>query len=169
MNAPYVNFDISQLQQFRKKDLIRYVIPSLDIAPEGSVISLPTLEGEVTISAGEETLVMIGPCRDLYPVTATLFSQQYRIISGSAENVADLVRHMGWNPEFLRPCRLKVSSYVYAKAVDQDFRVFVREHNTSLYGKAGDYYVVNVDRPNQPYIIQADVLAQTYEKVERIL
>lgn len=169
MTPHCVSFDISKLQRFRKKDLIRYVIASLDIAPAGTTITLTTLEGNVVISAGEDTLVMIGPCQDLYPITAALFSKQYQITSDSTEAVAALVQQLGWDLKLFRPCRLKKPSYIYAKAVDCDFQVFVQEHNTILYGNAGDYFVVNTDRLNQPYIIQADVMLQTYEKVESSL
>lgn len=163
MSSQSVHFDISQLCRYRKKDLLRYVIASTDIASQGAAISLSTLEGEVVITAGEDTLVMVGPCQDVYPVTRELFSRQYKTVPESVDAVKNLACQYGWELKKLSPCRLKTASYIYATAVDRDFSVSLRERNAILYGKAGDYYAVSAHLPDNPYIIQADVMAQTYQ------
>lgn len=155
-----VHFDLTELPCYRKKDLLRHMIPSLDLAKAGETITLPTLEGDVAITAGEDTYVMIGPCRDVYPITRQRFSRQYQILPGPAE-----LEMPGMDPKKLRPCRLKILSCIYAKAVDRDFQVFVREHNAVITGRPGDFYAVSADQPDQPYIIQAEVMAKTYEKL----
>lgn len=165
MSSQSVHFDISQLCRYQKKDLLRYVIASTDIAPQGTAISLSTLEGEVVVTAGEDTLVMVGPCQDVYPVTRGLFSQQYKIVSDSVDAVESLACRYGWDSKKLSPCRLKTLSYIYATAVDRDFSVYVKEHRATIYGKAGDYYAISPHRSDSPYIIQADVMAKTYEKI----
>lgn len=164
MSAPAVQFSLNQLQRYRKRDLVRYMIPSLEIAPAGTALSLSTLEGGVTITAGEETLVMVGPCQDVYPVTRELFSQQYSTVPESVDAVKALADENGWELAKVSACRLKTLSYIYATAVDRDFSVYVKEHHATIYGNAGDYYAVSAQRPENPYIIQAEIMAKTYEK-----
>jgi phosphoglycolate phosphatase len=164
MNGAAVSFALSQLQRYRKRDLVRYMIPSLDIAPAGDAISLSTLEGEVIITAGEDTLVMIGPCQDVYPISRQLFQRQYAISTEETAAVAELAERNGWNLKKISSCRLKILSDIYATAVGRDFSVYVREHNATIYGKAGDYYAVSAQNPENPYIIQGDILEKTYEK-----
>lgn len=164
MSGAAVSFALSQLQRYRKRDLVRYMIPSLDIAPAGACVSLSTLEGEVTITTGEDTLVMIGPCQDVYPISRQLFQRQYAISPETTDAVAELAERYGWPGEKFSSCRLKAFSYIYATAVDRDFSVYVKEHRATIYGKAGDYYAVSAQQPENPYIIQAQVMEKTYEK-----
>lgn len=167
MNTPtnLVEFDISHLQRFRKKDLLRQFIPSVDVAPMGAQIILETLEGNVTITASEDTYIMIGPCGDVYPLTRERFCQQYQIVPGSLP----VCNPWGVDPQKIRSCKLKVPSYIYAKAVDRDFCVFVREHNAVIHGKKGDFYAVSADLIDHPYIIQAEIMAKSYEPEEPVV
>ena len=162
-----VHYDISRLQLYRKKDLPRSCIKSLDVAQRGSKITLLTLEGPVEITAGPDTYIMVGPCADIYPITRQKFEDQYRLVPGDGAPIADLLRTYGWDPAMVSRCRLKKPSCIYARPVPFEFRVYVKEHDAFISGTAGDYYAVAAGdtRAENPYIIRSEVMDLTYEQV----
>ncbi len=157
---------ILELKRYRKKDVQRYRIASLALAPAGSVVTVPTLEGPVEIISGPDICVMVGPCRDVYPLSQACFQERYQIIPGDAVEMKPFLEQLGWGNAQAQCCKLRKPSRIFAAPVDRPFQVLVREHGAVIRGEAGDYYAVPEDAPDAPYIIQAHIMAQTYEPDE---
>lgn len=162
-----VEYKIAQLQLYQKIDIPRHIIKTLAIAPMGSKILLETLEGPVEITANPDTYVMIGPYSDVYPITRQYFQAQYTCEEEADPKMVAFVQAHGWDASTLKQCRLKQASYIYATPVPFAFRVFLKELNAFITGSPGDYYAVpaNAESGHNPYIIRADIMAQTYKMV----
>ena len=166
-NAKPVDFKIEELSLYRKKKVDLYCIKSTDIVDEGRQISVPTLEGEVRVTASQDQYIMIGPCDDIYPIPRELFESKYRTEDIKPESrIEDQLKAIGWDTKHLKKCRLFRDSFVYAKQVAFDFTVFEKHSNATIYGKAGDYYVASFEDPENRYVICSRVMKETYEFVE---
>lgn len=68
--------------------------------------------------------------------------------------------------EKVEGCRLIRDSYVYARRMEKDFSVYTKHCDSELFGNSGDYYAVTYEDPENVYIIQGEIMEETYEKVD---
>lgn len=160
-----VEFEISELNLYRKKNVDIHFIRSLDIADEGKEIVIPTLEGNINMIASAEQYIMIGPCNDIYPIPQKLFDKRYDVIEETAlVEKCELIS--GWNSNNIKCCRLKKETLVYAKEVSVEFKVYVKHCDSVIYGNPGDFYAVSYEDTDNAYIIGKFVMDNTYELVK---
>ena len=167
-NTKIVEFGVEELAIYRKKKISVHYIETLDIADDGKIIDVPTLEGIVKVKASRDQYIIVGPCNDIYPIPRKLFESKYET-SGEVldDDIAEQIRNLGWNHESLKKCRLSKDSFIYAKEVPYDFSVFVKHCNSFIYGKAGDFYAITFEEPENRYIIDSHVMKETYELINQ--
>lgn len=140
---------------------------SLHIKEAGEPIIIHTLEGNVSIPAGDGTYIMIGAHDDIYPIPRELFESKYQVIAEkNPVEVKDVAVRNGIALDKIEGCRLIKDSYVYARKMEMDFEVYTKHCDSKLYGNKGDYYTVTYEDPENVYIIQGDIMDETYEKVD---
>lgn len=168
-NYSKVVYSLEELQIYRKKKKNIHFVKSLNVREAGEPIVIHTLEGDVTVSAEENQYIMIGAHEDIYPIPRELFESKYQVIAerNLAEVEAVAQRH-GIDLEKVEGCHLKKDSFVYARRMEKDFSVYTKHCDSELFGKAGDYYTVTYEDLENVYIIQGDIMEQTYEKVENM-
>lgn len=165
-SAILTSFRLEELDLYKKKTENVCYIKSVYIEKEGKIIRVPTLEGEVVIEASDDIYIMLGSCDDVYPIPKELFEKKYVLTGNNPDQkMIDFIISLGWDPRFLRQCRLGQESYIYAKSVPYDFKVFVKHCSTIINGKKGDYYAVTYEDTENVYIVRADIMNTTYERL----
>ncbi len=165
-SVPSLDMQPSEFRRYRKKNIPRHFIRSLDIAPAGTPILLHTLEGDMSITASDDQFVMIGPLMDVYPISREKCTRLYRPVAGLGSEVAPVLERYGWQQVPVSRCILAQESIVYAKRIDCPFRVYLPTYGVDLQGSAGDYYALPAEDGAAPYIIQGDIMGKTYELAE---
>lgn len=162
-----VVYNLKELELYKKKKKNLHFVKSLNVKEAGEPIVIHTLEGDVTVPAGEEQYIMIGAHEDIYPIPRNLFESKYEVIAErNLAEVEDVARRQGIDLEKVEGCRLMRDSYVYARRMEKDFSVYTKHCDSELFGNAGDYYAVTYEDPENVYIIQGEIMEETYEKVE---
>lgn len=166
-NNPKVVFAIDELQLYKKKKKNLHFVKSLHVKEAGESIVIHTLEGDVTIPAGDDTYIMIGAHDDIYPIPRELFVSKYQVITEKdLDEVKDVAGRNGIALDKIEGCRLMKDSYIYARRMEKDFSVYTKHCDSELFGNAGDYYAVTYEDPENVYIIRGDIMDETYEKVD---
>jgi len=162
-----VTYSLAELQIYKKRKKNLHFVKSLNVKEAGEPVVIHTLEGDVTVPAGEEQYIMIGAHEDIYPIPRNLFESKYEVITErKLAEVEEVARRHGIDLEKVEGCRLMRDSYVYARRMEKDFSVYTKHCDSELFGNAGDYYAVTYEDPENVYIIQGDIMEETYEKVE---
>lgn len=162
-----VVYSLKELELYKKKKKNLHFVKSLNVKEAGEPVVIHTLEGDVTVPAGEEMYIMIGAHEDIYPIPRNLFESKYEVIAErNLAEVEEVARRHGIDLEKVEGCRLIRDSYVYARRMEKDFSVYTKHCNSELFGNAGDYYTVTYEDPENVYIIQGEIMEETYEKVE---
>lgn len=162
-----VVYNLEELELYKKKKKNLHFVKSLNVKDAGETVVIHTLEGDVTVLAGEEMYIMIGAHEDIYPIPRNLFESKYEVIAErNLAEVEDVAQRHGIDLEKVEGCRLKRDSYVYAKKMEKDFSVYTKHCDSELFGNAGDYYAVTYEDPENVYIIQGEIMEETYEKVD---
>ena len=150
----YTKFEISELKRYQKKKLICHFVKSLNIKSQGEQIIVHTLEGDVVVTADEDTYIMIGAYNDIYPIQRKIFESKYQVIQDTSLLIDDvLLETHEIDRSKVETCRLMADSFVYARKMDKDFEVYTKHCDSTLYGKQGDYYAVSYEDTENVYII----------------
>ncbi len=162
-----VVYSLEELEVYKKKKKNLHFVKSLNVREAGEPIVIHTLEGDVTVPAGDDMYIMIGAHEDIYPIPRDLFESKYEVITErNLVEVEDVARRHGIELEKVEGCRLTRDSFVYARRMEKDFSVYTKHCDSELFGNVGDYYAVTYEDPENVYIIQGDIMEETYEKVE---
>ena len=161
-----VSYNTDELQIYKKKKKNIHFVKSLNVKKAGDPIVIHTLEGDVTIPARRANYIMIGAHNDIYPIPRELFLSKYQVIEEkNLPEVEEVAKKNGIPVEKIEGCRLIKDSYVYARKMEKDFSVYTKHCDSELFGKSGDYYVVTYEDTENVYIIQGDIMDETYERV----
>lgn len=162
----YTKFELSKLKLYQKKKSTCHFVRSLNVKSAGEQITIHTLEGDVTVTADDDMYIMIGAYEDIYPIPKDTFESKYLVIPGMQPLIDDEVLDAnGIDRSKIECCRLVTDSYVYARKMDKDFKVYTKHCDSVLSGKAGDYYVVSREDRENVYIIRGDIMEETYEEI----
>ena len=154
------------MKLYQKKKVICYFVKSLNIKSQGEQITVHTLEGDVVVTADEDTYIMIGAYNDIYPIPKKTFESKYQAIQEPSLPIDEvLLETHKIDRSKVETCRLMADSYVYARKMDKDFAVYTKHCDSTLYGKQGDYYAVSYEDTENVYIIRGDIMDETYEMV----
>ena len=169
--------EIARLPFFQKKKIPWSFVRTTDIAPEGTLLGVRTLENDtgVTVMADADTYIMIGRMGEVYDITREKFENSYEETDG----LLDIFREqMEFIPaielldtgefvaidELAHLCYAKSGSAIRAKELSCRTKVFAKDSTEYFIGKKGDYLAVRQDDPTDMYIIQREVFNRTYEE-----
>lgn len=172
--------DTSLMRRYKKKNLPLGYVRLTDLYPEGTEVVVRTLEGDAAFAVSPDTYLMIGVQGEAYPISRAAFEKTYREENGAfsfmaaavteafyAPTVKDKVRHE--SVELLpraRPCRAFGESFIYARPLERDTKVFTFWYADGyMHGKSGDYLAARGDNPGDVYIIAAAIFDLSYEPV----
>lgn len=173
--------DISGERLYRKKRLPIGYVKATDMYPEGTLVTVRMLEGDIPFMVKKDTYFIIGVEGDVYKNDESYFlshntpSDEPYVYNGEyAPTVHTAVKAESFGEgeniqkslmDYAKTCIPKDGSYVYAKQVSKRTKVFVSWSDSYLSGKVGDYLVARRENPKDVYIIDKDIMAKSYEPV----
>lgn len=170
--------DTSAMKQYRKKSLTVGYVVLADLYPEGTEVTVRTLEGDASFSVSADTYLMVGVQGEVYPISREKFNSGYQALEGAFSFLPEVVgdgfyqptvrdRLYGRSlelPPHTRPCRATGRILIYARRLERSTKVFSRWYPDGyMLGRPGDYLAVRQDDPGDCYIINSHIFALTYE------
>jgi len=169
--------NISRMKQYIKKPISWAYVKSLDIAPEGTLLCIKSLENEtgVRFRAEKDSYVMIGCLGEVYQIKKEKFESTYED-GGTKLDIfqtffdfipaVELPEKGEQFPidEMANLCFPKPGSGIYAEMLTRRTRVYDREGSDYFVGNPGDYMAIRSDDRTDIYIIQQEVFHRTYEE-----
>jgi len=170
--------EIESLPKYQKRKVAWAYVKSLDLVEEGRQFKIKSLENEsgITLTAGEDTYIMIGCRGEIYDIKRQKFEATYDITDEMLdifERMLDFLPEIVLLPEetyvtideVARMCYPKKTSGIYAKQLAKRTKIFPKDSNQEYFlGREGDYMAICVDNLQDSYIIQKEIFEETYEE-----
>jgi phosphoglycolate phosphatase len=148
-------------------------VPCERLFPGKAGLSVRMLEGDISITAGPDTCLMIGSSGEVYPIEKAKFAASYTPLGRPLEEefayppcVLDTDR--GDRVPLLPHAEACVGKKVRVRAreLDRGMKVFTRwDADNYLRGDAGDWLVMRGDDPADLYIVTRDLFPRLYARV----
>jgi phosphoglycolate phosphatase len=170
------NIDFASYERYRKLRLPLGYARTADIFPEGSQISIRTLEGDIDTVSSTGTFLMIGVSGEVYPIKRDRFGASYEIMDGcdlpETEYTPVVSEKISGEKKTLRPyartCIPKGDRFVRARALAKPAKVFSNwDRDRYFYGVTGDYLAASESDLSDVYIINRDIFFRTYSKADQ--
>ncbi|MDR1615993.1 MAG: DHH family phosphoesterase [Syntrophomonadaceae bacterium] len=167
-----VNFGAMPL--YKKLPLPAGYAKSTDIFPEGSKITVRTLEGDIDTVADKDTYLMIGIQGEVYPILREKFENGYTVSDNKylrkAEYIPTVLNRVTGERAEITPaaksCIPREGKIVRAEMLAKDTKVFSYwDTERYFYGGKGDYLVANEGDYGDCYIVGRDIFAESYERL----
>ncbi len=166
--------DISAMTLYAKRKLTIGYVPTTDVVKAGTQICIRMLEGDYTITADDNTFIMVGIQGEVYPISREKFEKSYQktneMPSIDTEYEPKIVNSESFTvtrlTPFVRGCISNEESKIYAKPLATPTKLFTAwdtEHY--MYGAVGDYFAVREDNKKDMYIINKNLFDKLYSKV----
>jgi len=166
------DLDFAAMPLYRKRPLPVGFVPSADVFPAGTRITVRTLEGDVDTLADGAIYLMIGIRGEVYPISRETFERAYTSSDEPFRQEAEyepaiLNRVTGEKRNILalaKTCVPKDSKLVRGSVLKRDTKVFTNwDTEKYFYGDARDYIVANEGHYDDCYIVREDIFYLTYE------
>ena len=168
--------DTSVMDKYVKKKIPWAVVKSEDIAEEGTVITVRSLEnsGGTQIVAGKNTYVMIGIRGEVYDIDSEKFASSYTVSDEKLDVFESMMEFMpaveiGDKKDYLaidelaHLCYPNSNNFIYARELKKRAKVFrINKDDEYFAGNKGDYLVARGDDLKDIYIIQGEIFRETY-------
>lgn len=171
---------IRNLPQYQKQKTKWAMVKSTDIVAPGQRFIVKSLENEsgYSVTAQEDTYIMIGCRGEIYHIYADKFASTYDISDEKFDIFEEMVdyipevriypsgEYMGID-EIAKICYPKQDKRIYAKQLEKRTKVYPGDGTGEYFmGREGDFLVFRGDDIADSYIIQREVMERTYEMVE---
>ena len=155
-------------------------MPTDRIAAAGTKLAVKSLENEtgITIVADPDIYIMIGRRGEVYHIRRDKFLATYELTEEPLDiftqmldfiPVVETVSDGGYISidEMARLCYPKTQAVICCQELKKRTRVFSKNSEQEYFlGRPGDYLAVRLDDITDIYVIQRDIFAETYEKVQ---
>ena len=171
--------DLSDEPVYRKKCIPIGYVKATDMYPEGTYVTVRMLEGDIPFTIKNDTYFIIGVEGDVYKNDEEYFlahnnptDEPYVFKGEYAPTVHTAVQAVSIGEgdderksllDFAKTCVPKEGSCVYAKKLTRRTKVFVSWSDSYLLGKVGDFLVARKENPKDVYIIDKDIMRESYE------
>lgn len=170
--------DLSGYPVYEKKRLPIGYVKATDMYPAGTLVEIRMLEGDMEISVTEDDYFIIGVESEVYKNDAAYFfshndlsDEPYQFHGEYAPTVQRAVRSVRGEEtpksikDYAKTCIPKDRSRIYARPLTIRTKVFPTWSENYLLGLPGDYLVSRVEDPTNCYIIKADILEKSYQRL----
>ena len=172
--------DLSGEKMYRKKCLPMGYVKATDLYPEGTMVSVRMLEGDVRFTVRSDTYFVIGIEGEVYKNDESYFlahntpiDEPYVYSGEYAPTVQAAVRAISIGEDdrkqltdYAKVCIPKKGSCIRARELEVRTKVFVPWSESYLLGKPGDYLAARAEDPGDVYIINRQIMARSYEEVD---
>ncbi|MCM1055064.1 MAG: DHH family phosphoesterase [Bacteroides sp.] len=165
-----------EFARYRKKQGIYGYVRSEELFEEGTECRIRTLEGDVFITCGKDTYIMIGILGEVYPISESSFNIKYRPLEGKYAARFEYEPAVINNDEgashslmpYARRCESAPGSVVLAKPLEKYTKVFTRwDYDGYMVGREGDMLCYTEGDMNDVYISKKEIFEVTYEKITK--
>ncbi len=175
-----LGIDTAVLPRYVKKPLPLGFVPSTELFPPGTQMTVRTLEGDAVTVAGEDIYIMIGLRQEVYPIRREKFLASYRALEeryvpdprflpeGSYTPTVKGGPEMSAAPLFenARACVGTGGSFVYIKRLTRPTKLFtVWNPEGYMFGGPGDCLAIRSDDGEDAYIIDGRIFDLSYEEL----
>ena len=175
--------ELRELQRYTKRQIPWAYVRSTDVTGAGRQLCIKSLENEagLTVTASEDTYIMIGCRGEVYDISREKFERTYRATQERLdvfEQMLDFLPAVETVPagdyisldEIAHLCYPQPGIGIYAKELEVRTRIYPKNQSQEYFlGRPGDYMAVVPDDISDIYVIQRDIFYQTYEAVEKEL
>lgn len=173
--------ELCGLQRYKKRQIPWAYVRSTDVTGAGQKLCIKSLENEagLTVTASEDTYIMIGCRGEVYDISREKFERTYQATQEKLdvfEQMLDFLPAVETVPagdyisldEIAHLCYPKPGAGIYAKELEVRTRIYPKNQSQEYFlGRPGDYMAVVPDDISDIYVIQRDIFYQTYEVVEK--
>lgn len=169
--------DTNGMKHYPKKQITIGYVRANDIFPDGTAITIRTMEGDVELAVKEDLMVMIGIKGEIYPTSLEKFQANYQILPGKYDPEKSVVPaqylpkirsnsdgSVRFISEYAGNCVATGKVEILARKIEKLTKVFTAwDEEKYMLGKPGDYLAVRSDDPHDIYIIEQEIFAKTYQ------
>lgn len=166
--------DTSGMTYYKKLPVTVGFAKTTGFAPEGTVLIVRTLEGNVTINSDPNIYIMIGVEGEIYPIDKGVFEASYQVLDEPYQINAEYrprvrnkrTEEVYFLSDFAKPCVNIKENKILAKQLSVTTKLFTKWYcDDYMLGNAGDYLAVKLDGNNDAYIIKKDIMEKTYQRI----
>jgi phosphoglycolate phosphatase len=166
--------DRTGMERYRKRPQKLGFVPAIDVFPEGTVVFIRTLEGDVEVRIDKDTIVMIGIYGEVYPMNRRKFEASYRVLEEPFDRELEYrpsIKNTATNEvkqlvPYAKTCVSSGGSTILAREMTKALKIFTLWDEEKYYsGVPGDYLATREDDAHDIYIIRKDIFPQLYERV----
>ena len=169
------NISLEGMEKYTKKRIQRGFVDPIEILPEGTPITIRTLEGDVDIMVSGDYYILIGLKGEVYPIFKDKFNKSYQkvdaeyVFSGEYEPTIH-IKNEGRIINLMsnaKACINNDTSHIYARELNKMVKIFTCWDEDQYYlGKPGDFIACREDDLKDVYIVERDIFFKTYYKTE---
>ena len=166
--------DFSNMPLYKKLSHQVGFVPSADVFPEGTKITIRTLEGDVDTVTSGRVYLMIGIQGEVYPIGKEQFEASYTELGTSyrVESEYTPTIQNGFTGEkrsilpFAKACVPRDDKLVRARVLEKYTKVFTQwDTERYYYGGIGDFLVANETDYGDCYLVKRDIFFFSYAAV----
>lgn len=171
--------DPGRMKKYVRRRVPLACVKADEILPQGTPVTIRTLEGDTDIIVEEELYIIIGVKGEVYPIQRDKFEEAYEMLDGNYGR-GELIHDPEYIPviknrldgrdmvltDYARGCMPRDRTQIYARSLEKGVKVFTaRDRNKYMLGRPGDYLAAPADDPEGVYVIEKDIFARLYEEV----
>lgn len=174
--------DLSDMQPYVKKQVPLGYVEAVDILPEGTPITIRTLEGDVDMTVAPDLMIMIGVKGEVYPNRREKFVKSYTVTDepycvnkvqaqGKARTYEPTIRNRATGEvmkleDYAKVCIASGGTHIHAKELTERVKVFTTwDEEKYMLGQEGDYLAVRCDDRHDIFVVERDIFFRTYDKL----
>lgn len=171
INSSDYNPQMDGFDKYVKKQLILGFVDPMSFLEKDTHIIVRTLEGDTEITVDDNFYLMVGILGEVYPISKNKFSLSYCTTDMPFEHRLEYTPRVYSEPDgrmfelfkYINPCISTGTSYIYAKKLDKNVKLFSKWYDEKyMSGKIGDYIACREDDLHDFYIIRKDIFSMTY-------
>ena len=173
MYAKDTTLDTSEMKYYAKLDQELGTVKLTDVFPEGTRVSIRTMEGDIDILVSEDTYLMIGIEGEVYPIKEEKLRKSYRFLDhpynatfeyepSIKNSITGESKQVSSYAKAVMTCG---KAYIYAKPLESAVKLFTAWDEERYYlGNIGDYLAVRPDDPHDIYLVSGELFDRLYKE-----
>ncbi|MBR4759877.1 MAG: recombinase RecJ, partial [Lachnospiraceae bacterium] len=166
--------DTADMKQYEKRAQHLGCVKLDDVFPQGTMIEIRTLEGDINVRIAADQYLMIGIEGEVYPIAKEKLYNSYQLIDDPYDKtfeyepcIKDIITGEKKNVSgYARSVLSTGNVRIYAKPLDEYVKLFTAWDEEKYYsGKPGDFIAVREDDAHDIYVINGRLFDQLYKEV----
>ena len=171
--ASKTSIPVDGLDLYQKLPVEVGCVKLTDVFPQGTNVSIRTLEGDINIRVAKDKHLMIGTLGEIYPISEAKLKRSYELISDYYEKEFEYtprIKNLSTGekrlvPSYAKTVRSKDSSMIYAYPLSKKIKLFTSWDEENYFtGEIGDYLAIRKDDPTDKYVIKSHLFSTLYSK-----